>query len=148
HPVHLRSVEGLIFLNLSVGEPPEFDDFVRVFRAVAQDYGTAKMKVGARIAYPTRANWKLALENFQECYHCGPAHRALVKTHPFWDGQITPDTRSRLERQLEAYAPPPQSLPAGTPGQGGQGMANAGSRTRFGGGALNVGFVTGSVDGR
>jgi phenylpropionate dioxygenase-like ring-hydroxylating dioxygenase large terminal subunit len=143
HPCHLRTVEGLIFVNLAQGEPPAFDAFVRNFAGVAKDYGTAQMKIATRIAYPTKANWKLALENFQECYHCGPAHKSLVTAHPFWDGTITPDRRTRLEQQLDRYAPPPVA-PANPPAQG---MAG-GTRSRFGGGVLNVGFATGSVDGK
>ena len=27
---------------------------------------------------PTRANWKVVLDNFHECYHCGPAHPAFA----------------------------------------------------------------------
>jgi phenylpropionate dioxygenase-like ring-hydroxylating dioxygenase large terminal subunit len=143
HPCHLRTVEGLIFVNLSHGEPPEFDQFVKNFAAVAKDYGTAQMKVAHRILYPTRANWKLALENFQECYHCGPAHRALVTAHPFWDGQMPAEQRNRLEQQLERYALPPQAPAAGAQ----QGMASGANR-RFAGGVLNVGFTTGSLDGK
>jgi Rieske 2Fe-2S family protein len=133
-------VEGLIFVSLAQNDPPEFEPFVRNFRAVAKDYGTSQMKVGVRISYPTRANWKLALENFQECYHCGPAHRSLVTAHPFWDGTMASEQRTRLQQQLERYATPAPTVPTAA-----QGMAGG---QRFGGGVLNVGFSTGSVDGK
>jgi Rieske 2Fe-2S family protein len=139
HPCHLRTVEGLIFVSLAQSEPPEFDAFVKNLQAIAQEYGTSQMKVGARIQYPTKANWKLALENFQECYHCGPAHKSLVTAHPFWDGTMAPEVRERLERQLDrATAAPPAA--------GAQGMG--GGAPRYRGGILNVNYVTGSLDGK
>ena len=86
HPCHVRTAEGFIFVNLSRRDAPDFDAAVKAFANVAREYGTARLKIAARLSAPTKANWKLVLENFQECYHCGPAHRALVTTHPFWNG--------------------------------------------------------------
>jgi Rieske 2Fe-2S family protein len=37
-------------------------------------HGLAQTKVAHREVYPTNANWKLAVENFRECYHCLPSH--------------------------------------------------------------------------
>lgn len=142
HPCHMQIVEGLVFVSLAQGEPPEFEPFVKNFRAIAQEYGTAKMKVAARIGYPTKANWKLALENFQECYHCGPAHRSLVRAHPFWDGTMPPEQRARLEKQLDAVVATAQ--PTATAAGG---MA-AGAPNRYRGGVLNVNFLSGSLDGK
>jgi phenylpropionate dioxygenase-like ring-hydroxylating dioxygenase large terminal subunit len=141
HPCHLKVVEGLIFLSLAQGDAPEFDEFTRNLVTTARDYGTSKMKVAARIVYPTKANWKLALENFQECYHCGPAHKSLVKAHPFWDGLMSQEQRTRLERQLDTGA-----APAATTANAQGGMA--GGAPRYRGGVLNVSFVTGSLDGK
>ena len=31
--------------------------------------------------YASRANWKLALENYHECYHCVPAHPEFARLH-------------------------------------------------------------------
>ena len=144
HSCPTEIVEGLIFVSLAQGEPPEFEPFARSLRAIAQEYGTAKMKIATRISYPTRANWKLALENFQECYHCGPAHRSLVKAHPFWDGTMPAEQRARLEKQLESVMATAQ--PTQTTGVGG-GMAS-GAPARYRGGVLNVNFATGSLDGK
>ncbi len=30
--------------------------------------------MGKTLVYDVQANWKLLLENFMECYHCGPMH--------------------------------------------------------------------------
>jgi Rieske 2Fe-2S family protein len=33
--------------------------------------------------YSIKANWKLAMENYMECYHCTPAHPEFAKRHAF-----------------------------------------------------------------
>lgn len=146
-PCHVRTVEGFIFANLSHDKtPPDFDDVVKNFAAVAKEYGTADLVIGARASAPTRANWKLVLENFQECYHCAPAHRHLVTTHPFWDGMMANEQRTRLMNQVEKFIPPDRLARArGQSGAGG-GMAQPGGG--LGGDILNVNFVSGTIDGK
>ena len=142
-PCHLRTAEGFIFVNLSRREPPDFDSAVSAMRTLCQRYGTAQLKVGARVQYPTRANWKLALENFLECYHCGPAHRSLVTTHD-WDYSITAEQRARRAPEMERWVPPTVR-----PGNSAAGMGQAAASTSIvGRGFLRPGFVTGSLDGR
>jgi phenylpropionate dioxygenase-like ring-hydroxylating dioxygenase large terminal subunit len=143
-PCHVRTSGGFIFLNLSQGEAPDFDSVIdpsrtpQNWRTVCEEYGTEQLKVAVRGRYPVHANWKLVLENFHECYHCGPAHRSLVKAHPFWDGTMSDEQRARLAQQLEPY------IPAQARQRAGQGGMGAG----LGGGILNVGFATGSLDGK
>jgi len=74
HPCHVRIFEGLIFLNLSLGEAPDFETFIQRGRPFLSDYGIADLKVAARRNYPTMANWKLVSENFSECSHCRCSH--------------------------------------------------------------------------
>jgi Rieske 2Fe-2S family protein len=145
-PCHVRTTEGFIFLNFSRQDPPDFDEAVKNFATVAKEYGTADLKIAARQSAPTKANWKLVLENFQECYHCGPAHRNLVTTHPFWDGLMANEQRARLAKEVERFVTPQDRRgPAAGGGMGqGAGMAGAG----YGGNILNVGFVSGTVDGK
>jgi phenylpropionate dioxygenase-like ring-hydroxylating dioxygenase large terminal subunit len=143
-PCHVRTSGGFIFVNLSLDDPPDFDAVIdpsrtpQNWRTVCDRYGTAQLKIAARRYYPVNANWKLVLENFHECYHCGPAHRSLVTAHPFWDGTKTPEERTRLAKALEPYVP--AELRQRTAAQGmGAGL---------GGAILNVGFSTGSLDGK
>ncbi len=83
-PCHLRIADGMIFVNLSrEPEPPEFETAVEPFRRdVGRPHGTADLKVGERVYVAMHANWKLALENFLECYHCGPSHDYLCYVYP------------------------------------------------------------------
>ncbi len=66
-------MEGLILCTFSddawdLATPDE------ELRPVLQQHGFASARIAARRSYPTRANWKLVMENFHECYHCRPCH--------------------------------------------------------------------------
>ena len=145
-PCHVKTSEGFIFVNLAHGEAPDFDSVVKSFATVAKEYGTADLKIVARASAPTRANWKLVLENFLECYHCGPAHRALVTAHPFWDGQMSQDQRTRLAKELERFA---TASERGVQDSGqAAGMAQAAPGVAYGGNVLGAGMVSGTLDGK
>jgi Rieske 2Fe-2S family protein len=38
--------------------------------------------VGHTITYDVEANWKVIVENYNECYHCGPIHPELCQIVP------------------------------------------------------------------
>ena len=44
-------------------------------------YGWADADIARRETYSIDANWKLAVENYLECYHCGPAHKEYSQLH-------------------------------------------------------------------
>jgi Rieske 2Fe-2S family protein len=44
-------------------------------------FGWADAKVAHRAEYTVAANWKLVTENYQECYHCRPAHPEFSRFH-------------------------------------------------------------------
>ncbi len=55
------------------------------------------MKIAARKQYPTPGNWKLAVENFRECYHCAPAHPECASVNAYAvDGERDAEARSRV----------------------------------------------------
>src|SRR5205085_107958 len=37
-------------------------------------YPLSELRTGCRITYDVASNWKCIVENFNECYHCGPVH--------------------------------------------------------------------------
>ncbi len=45
-------------------------------------YPMAELRVGHRIDYSVQANWKVILENYNECYHCAGVHPELCKVVP------------------------------------------------------------------
>jgi len=147
-PCHLRVEHGHIFLNFSRAEkPPEFGGKLEwSFDEVGTSHRLADLKIATRRRYPIRANWKLALENFLECYHCGPAHKSLVTAHN-WDYTLTDSQKKRRDAKIAAQLKV-DSGGAGGMGAGGMDAGGMGTAEREFDGELNPGFVTGSLDGK
>ncbi len=78
--VHCRVIEGLIFICFAE-HPLGLDAVAEVLAGSAGVYGWADAQVAHRESYPVNANWKLAVENYMECYHCGPAHEEYSRFH-------------------------------------------------------------------
>lgn len=72
-PVHLRIIEGFIFISLAES-PPDFSQVESDFKPFLRPFQIKTAKVAYQKSYELRTNWKLIAENFRECYHCGPAH--------------------------------------------------------------------------
>jgi Rieske 2Fe-2S family protein len=93
HKVHLREWLGYAWVSLA-DEPPSFEDEVQgaVVERLGnlesiERYETQDLELGKRITYDVKANWKLIIENFMECYHCATIHPELTEVLPeFADG--------------------------------------------------------------
>ncbi|MGP9022035.1 aromatic ring-hydroxylating oxygenase subunit alpha [Streptomyces sp. BR1] len=86
--VALREWLGYAWVCLAE-EPPSFEDTVigaateRLGDPEAVErYRTGELALGRRISYDVRANWKLIVENFMECYHCATIHPELTHVLP------------------------------------------------------------------
>ncbi len=147
-PCHLRVEAGQVFVNLSQSDtPPDFDTAVSRLRGIADKYSLADLKVAAREYYAINANWKLALENFKECYHCGPSHTSLVTTHN-WSNEVTEEQRRERASAVAAWVP--EKAWRNRRPQTGEGMGEGmgGDNYPSFGGMLNPGYVSGSLDGQ
>ena len=82
HRCHIRVFHGLIFINLSEREPVDFDASFADLAPYLDFHGLGEARIAHAKSYPTSANWKLVVENFLECYHCGPAHPEFSSMHP------------------------------------------------------------------
>ncbi len=85
--------EGLIFLCFA-DSPPDFSRARDALRRSAGVHGWGRAKVAHSETYTIRANWKLAVENYMECYHCQPAHPEFARRHVY---SRPPDTTEALE---------------------------------------------------
>jgi Rieske 2Fe-2S family protein len=91
--VHVREWLGYVWVCLAE-EPPSFEEqtlgevITRLGDVESiERYDIAELEVGRRIVYDVRANWKLIIENFMECYHCATIHPELTEVLPeFADG--------------------------------------------------------------
>jgi len=80
HKVSVESVHGLLFICFS-DNPPSLAGAQRDLAEPLAMFDFENLKVAAHKTYPIAANWKLAIENYQECYHCATAHPEYAKMH-------------------------------------------------------------------
>lgn len=82
--VNLRIFHGLIFICIS-NNPPNIDKGLFQLETLVEPFEFENLKIVHSQNYPVSANWKLALENYMECYHCAPAHLEYSKSHSLKD---------------------------------------------------------------
>jgi Rieske 2Fe-2S family protein len=80
---------GFVFLNLGASGPgsdprprPTLADQLGGAPERVQRYPLSQLRLARRITYDVAANWKVILENYNECYHCGTVHPELCKVVP------------------------------------------------------------------
>ena len=81
-PLPVRVVAGLIFTTCA-DQPLDFTSAEQALSRSAGVHGWGQAKVAHREMYSIAANWKLALENYMECYHCTPAHVEFARRHVY-----------------------------------------------------------------
>jgi Rieske 2Fe-2S family protein len=73
-PCRVMVLEGLVFISPGT-EGTQFDAVAEALKPFLALHGVGGARVADQRTFPVRANWKLAVENYLECYHCKPAHR-------------------------------------------------------------------------
>lgn len=91
--VHCELLAGMIFINFA-DDPAPLSDAQEELGACLAPYQLETAKVAHRQSYPMDANWKLAVENYCECYHCAPSHPEYSRGHALADPE---------EKHAEAY---------------------------------------------
>mgnify|MGYP003968542255 FL=1 len=79
-PVHLELIGGFIFISLSKN-PLSLDNLKRDLNETLELFGLDCLKLVKHKSYSIPANWKLAVENYNECYHCIPSHKEFSRIH-------------------------------------------------------------------
>jgi Rieske 2Fe-2S family protein len=88
YPLHQAAVtewEGFLFANLA-REPVQFERSHAPLIGRFSRFGLSNLKVGHRVSYDVRANWKLLFQNFNECLHCPVIHPELSARMPYQSG--------------------------------------------------------------
>jgi Rieske 2Fe-2S family protein len=73
--------QGFIFVNVD-GSAPPIGRYLAGLDEVLTPYEMDRLVVAASHSYELAANWKLAVENYQECYHCSTIHPELCRVSP------------------------------------------------------------------
>ena len=96
HPVSLQVLGGLLFICFS-DSPPSLDSARRDLAAPFAMFDFENLKVVEKKTYPIAANWKLAVENYQECYHCATAHPDYARMHTL---MLDSSKRERVQQHM------------------------------------------------
>ena len=124
HPLHEVAIDtyaGFIFVNMTLGGPerPLMDaltdgaESMTVFERFKMD----ELRVGVRIVYEVEANWKIVVENYNECLHCPQIHPELVQVVPLfrfgevWDEDIRDDGNRMVDGATSFTATGTSELP-------------------------------------
>ena len=102
YPLHGFAVEsyaGFLFVSLA-REPRSLMEWMGQGAESVNMFDRFKMdelRVGVRIIYEVEANWKIVVENYNECLHCPQIHPELVQVVPLfrfgevWDEETRDD---------------------------------------------------------
>jgi len=78
--VSVGEIHSLIFVCFD-DKPPSLEGAIRDLEEPMGMYDFENLKLVAQKSYAIPANWKLAIENYQECYHCATAHPEYALMH-------------------------------------------------------------------
>ena len=85
-PVHVDTWQGFVFVNLMRDEQPmpvrdwvgnAWDDLLSFER-----FEIDTLRIGASSEWVVEANWKIIIENYNECLHCPTVHPELISVIP------------------------------------------------------------------
>jgi Rieske 2Fe-2S family protein len=82
NPVGVATWGGFLFVNLSPEGAADLEETIAPIAARLARYPLAELKIGRRLSYDVAANWKLIVENYNECYHCAGVHPELCRLVP------------------------------------------------------------------
>jgi len=80
-PVRVEEWRGWVMVNVS-GDAPPLHAYLGALDELLAPYAPEGLVVGARHTYHSPCNWKLPIENYQECFHCPVIHPQLCVVSP------------------------------------------------------------------
>ncbi|VVU52977.1 aromatic ring-hydroxylating oxygenase subunit alpha [Burkholderia anthina] len=104
---HVRSLGGLIFVCAADEPPGDFDALVDAVGAYVDPHRLRDCKVAQQIDIVEDGNWKLAMENNRECYHCMGHPELLQSTFGvfgYTEDDVNPARREAVREHNAALA--------------------------------------------
>jgi Rieske 2Fe-2S family protein len=105
HPVTIDEYAGFLFANLSPEPRPLIEALTDGAETITvfERFKMQDLRIGVRIVYEVNANWKIVVENYNECLHCPSIHPELVQVVPLfrfgevWDEETRDDGNAMRE---------------------------------------------------
>ena len=82
HPVGVDVWGGFVFANLTPEHAPPLIESLDPIPGRLTRYPLEDLRVARRVTYDVAANWKVVMENYNECYHCAGVHPELCEIVP------------------------------------------------------------------
>jgi Rieske 2Fe-2S family protein len=80
-PIAVETCAGAVYVCLA-DDPPAFEPFRAALTPLLAPHRLSEAKLAYETTLVERGNWKLAMENARECYHCATGHPELALTFP------------------------------------------------------------------
>lgn len=80
-PLPAEVWHGWVFVN-ATGDAAPFAEHLGALAGLVAPYAPERLRLAARHDYEVRANWKVIVENYHECYHCPHIHPELCAVSP------------------------------------------------------------------
>ena len=90
-PVRVTEWHGWVFVDRS-GADQDFAAHIGELENIVAPYDAGSLVTCETHEYDVEANWKVIVENYQECYHCSMIHPELCRVSP-------PTSGENLERE-------------------------------------------------
>ena len=81
HQAKVYVWEGFVFINLDKNPAP-FETQMEALIGKFSNWKMSELRIAHHIKYELNCNWKLILQNYQECYHCPGVHPLLSQFTP------------------------------------------------------------------
>ena len=85
-PVDVREWHGWVFVDRT-GRGGSFEEHIGELEDVVARYDADSLVTPVSHEYDVAANWKVIIENYQECYHCSMIHPELCQVSPPTSGE-------------------------------------------------------------
>ncbi|MEZ5319013.1 MAG: aromatic ring-hydroxylating dioxygenase subunit alpha [Vicinamibacterales bacterium] len=89
HAVRADAWDGHVFVCLG-DDTPALGTHLSGLTTTFAPWRMGELVRGARIEYDVRANWKLVIQNYNECLHCPTLHPALNRLSHYLSGENEP----------------------------------------------------------
>ncbi len=104
-PIAIGEYAGFLFVNLSPDPRPLMEALTDGAESITafERYRMEELRIGHRLVYEVEANWKIVVENYNECLHCPTVHPELVQVVPLfrfgevWDERTRDDGNRMVE---------------------------------------------------